>query len=195
MNLKLPAPVSFAAGLAPALAAGWLLFPRLLYEEVPQPLPFSHEAHAEAAGTTCDGCHALGPDGRFAGVPRVEACAGCHAEKGGSPGVDALVEGYVTPGREVPWLFAARQPDNVFFPHAPHLALAKLECARCHGPQGKSAEARPFARNRISGESRDVWGPSIVRRKANAWDGMKMADCIRCHREAGRESACLDCHK
>ena len=88
--MKLPAPVSFAAGLVPALAAGWLLFPRLLYRTEAQPLPFNHKAHAEQ-GMACADCHAVTGDGRFAGLPKTESCAGCHAEKGENAAVNALV--------------------------------------------------------------------------------------------------------
>ena len=49
--------------------------------------------------------------------------------------------------------------------------------------------------NRLSGYSRDIWGPSIARVGRKDWQGMKMSDCIQCHRAGGRESACLDCHK
>lgn len=192
--MKLPAPVSFAVGLVPALAAGWLLFPRLLYRTEAQPLPFNHKAHTEA-GMSCEDCHALLPDGRFAGLPATESCAGCHAEAGENEGVNALVAGYVEPGREVPWLVHSRQPDNAYFPHAPHVAGGKVACERCHGPHGESTEVRPYQVNRLSGYPRDIWGPSISRLGREEWQGMKMADCIRCHRSGGRESACLDCHK
>lgn len=192
--MKLPAPVSFAAGLVPALAAGWLCFPRLLYRTEAQPLPFNHEAHTEA-GMSCEDCHALLPDGRFAGLPATGSCAGCHAEAGENEGINALVAGYVEPGREVPWLVRARQPDNAYFPHAPHVAGGKVACERCHGPHGASTESRPREVNRLSGYPRDVWGPSISRLGREEWQGMKMSDCIRCHRAGGRESACLDCHK
>ena len=37
--------------------------------------------------------------------------------------------------------------------------------------------------DRISGYSRDVWR------------GMKMDDCVACHRQQGLEHSCLDCHK
>jgi hypothetical protein len=192
--VKLPAPVSFAAGLVPTLAAGWLLFPCLLYRTEAQPLPFSHEAHAEQ-GMACADCHSVSEDGRFAGLPKTESCAGCHAEKGENAGVNALVANYVEPGAEVPWLSNARQPDNVFFPHAPHVTGDKVTCARCHGPHGASTAARARQVNRVSGYSRDIWGPSICRVRREEGQGMKMSDCIRCHRTGGRESACLDCHK
>ena len=192
--MKLPAPVSFAAGLVPALAAGWLLFPRLLYRTEAQPLPFNHKAHAEQ-GMACADCHAVTGDGRFAGLPKTESCAGCHAEKGENAAVNALVAKYVEPGTEVPWRVYARQPDNVYFPHAPHVTGDKVACTRCHGPEGETSTARAYRENRLSGYSRDIWGPSIARVGRKEWQGMKMSDCIRCHRALGRESACLDCHK
>jgi len=194
--VKLPAIVPFAAGLVPALLTGWILFPRLLYTREAQPIPFNHKVHGpDGAGMACDQCHALGDDGRFQGIPATESCAACHTEKSGSEAVDALVERYVAPGREVPWRVYARQPDNTFFPHAAHVKAGSLPCERCHGPHGTSETARPLEKNRLTGESRDVWGPSPVRRKEHPWDGMKMADCIRCHRASGRQSACLDCHR
>lgn len=192
--MKLPAPVSFAAGLVPALAAGWLLFPRLLYRSEAQPLPFNHKAHAEQ-GMGCADCHSVTADGRFAGLPKTESCAGCHAEKGENAAVNALVAKYVEPGAEVPWRVYARQPDNVYFPHAPHVAGDKVACTRCHGPEGTSETTRAYQENRLSGYSRDIWGPSIARVGRREWQGMKMSDCIQCHRAGGRESACLDCHK
>ena len=192
--MKLPALVSFTAGLVPALAAGWLLFPRVLYKTEAQPLPFNHKAHAEQ-GMSCGDCHAVAEDGRFAGIPRTESCAGCHAEKGENPGINALVERYVEPGAEVPWLSNARQPDNVYFPHASHVTGEKVACARCHGPHGESTAVRPLEVNRLSGYPRDIWGPSISRLRRAEWQGMKMSDCIECHRAGGRESACIECHK
>ncbi|MBK9376344.1 MAG: cytochrome c3 family protein [Holophagales bacterium] len=192
--MKLPAPVSFAVGLVPALAAGWLLFPRLLYKTEAQPLPFNHKVHTEG-GMGCTDCHATAENGRFTGLPTTEACAGCHAEKGDNAGINALVASYVEPGREVPWLVHARQPDNVYFPHAPHVTGDKLACARCHGPHGASTATRTYAVNRLSGYSRDIWGPSLARVGPKDGQGMKMSDCIQCHRAGGRESACLDCHK
>ena len=132
--LKLPAPVSFAAGLVPALAAGWLLFPRLLYRTEAQPLPFNHKAHTEG-GMGCTDCHAVGrerPLRRPSRPPRRAPAA--TPRRARTRAINALVASYVEPGREVPWLVHARQPDNVYFPHAPHVTGDKLACARCHGP-------------------------------------------------------------
>jgi len=190
--------VAVLAGLALALAFGWLAFPRLLYVQAAQPLQFSHKIHSsEATGLGCEDCHALRADGSFRGVPTVETCTQCHAEPVGETADEKrLVDEYVKPGREVPWRVYARQPDNVFFPHAPHLKRAGIACERCHGPHGTSEALRPFERNRVSGYSRDVWGPSLARVGREPWQGMKMGDCEGCHAERGvRATACLDCHR
>jgi menaquinone reductase, multiheme cytochrome c subunit len=171
----------FVAGLALALALGWLGFPRLLFARAEQPLRFSHKTHA-AAGSACADCHPIGEDGRFAGIPRVETCATCHAEPlGQSADEKRLVEEYVKPGREIPWLVYSRQPDNVRFPHAVHVKRGGIACERCHGAHGES-DALPAAQtNRITGYSRGL---------------TTMNDCESCHsRTLPERTACLACHK
>ena len=190
--------IVFVLGVAAALAAGWLAFPKLLYEVRQQPLNFSHKVHAEKAGTACEDCHAIGEDGRFAGIPKTENCAMCHAE----PVTDSadekrLVERYVKPEKEIPWLVYSRQPDNVSFSHATHVKIAKLACERCHGDQTSSDKLRPYEQNRISTYSRDIWGRSISRLgpESKGQPCMKMDDCAACHREEGVETSCIACHK
>ncbi len=189
--------ISFTAGVAAILALGWFAYPRALYKKIDQPLQFSHQIHTGAkVGLTCDSCHSVRADGSFSGIPRIEQCAACHAQlQGSSPDEKTLVERYVTPNREIPWLVYARQPENAYFPHGPHLNLAKIECQRCHGQHGNSNSLRPFQVNRISGYSRDIWGKNISGLHSNPWDGMKMSDCSRCHADRGVKDSCLMCHK
>jgi hypothetical protein len=188
--------ITFGIGFAAALAAGWLGLPKALYQTVEQPIQFSHATHTgEAVGMSCQDCHALGEDGRFAGIPRLEVCSPCHTEPMGESDAEAtLVRDYVTPNREIPWLVYSRQPENVRFAHAPHLGLAKLECSDCHGDHGTTASLRPLQRNRLSTYSRDVEG-RIVILASSSDHGMKMNDCSRCHSERGVEESCLTCHK
>ncbi len=187
----------FVAGLVGTLAVGWLAFPLALYERQEQPLGFSHRAHgADGAGLTCEGCHPILPDGRFAGIPGIETCAGCHEQPiGASADEKRLVEQYVSKHREIPWLAYAREPDNVRFSHAVHVRLGGLACEQCHGPHGTANTLRPFDRNRITGYSRDIWGPSLSRLGLASWQGKKMNDCSRCHADLGIAESCLGCHK
>ncbi len=174
----------FAAGVLAALAAGWLLFPRAIYERRAQPVEFSHKAHTEAGGMKCEGCHEFRADGTFSGIPRLEKCAGCHAAAMGTTRAEKhFLEAYATPQREVPWAIYARQPENVYFSHTTHVKLAHLACESCHGSVGKSSSPAVYEQDRISGYSREVW------------ERMKMDDCVACHRQHGLEHSCLDCHK
>lgn len=183
-------------GLAAGLAAGWLALPALLYGRQEQPLGFSHQVHVESSGMTCEDCHAFADDGSFGGIPAIATCADCHAEpQGESEAERVLVEEYVAAGREIPWLVYSRQPDNVYFSHAPHVRRAGIECRRCHGDRGASAGAPPYEYNRISTYSRAIWGPRIQGGGPDKWDSMKMSACTKCHAERGVRDHCLMCHK
>ncbi|MCW5980261.1 MAG: cytochrome c3 family protein [Bryobacteraceae bacterium] len=186
----------FGAGFALAVAAGWLILPGVFYAKVEQPLAFSHEAHTQTGGMACEDCHGFRDDGSFAGIPTLEQCASCHAEAVGTTESERkFVEEYVKLGREPQWLVYSRQPDNAWFPHAPHVKAAGLPCESCHGDHGQSNSLRPLEVNRISGYSRDVMGrpsgPLGLRRAG----GMRMDDCVRCHAGADLRHSCLDCHK
>ncbi len=187
----------FVAGFVVMMLFGWVIFPAILYTHEEQPLQFSHKVHSgETVGLPCQDCHRLSADGRFEGVPAIAKCAECHAEAIGSTADERLlVEEYVKKGREIPWLVYARGPQNASFPHASHLIGAGLACERCHGSQGTAESLPAFRRNRISGESQAIWGTSIAGFKMAEWDGMKMDDCARCHRERGVANTCLKCHK
>lgn len=187
----------FGFGFALAVVTGWVAFPRALYVRREQPLAFHHKTHSEKSGISqCDTCHPLGSDGEFGGIPRIETCAGCHAEKLGTSKSEAtLVDNYIKPGREIPWLVSARQPANVWFSHAIHTRSAGLACTECHGTLGDSDQAPIYEQNRISGYSRDIWGHSISRLRRAPHDGMKMSDCEACHRRHNIEVGCLGCHE
>lgn len=174
----------FLAGALAALGAGWAGFPHVIYHSRPQPVNFSHKVHAEKAGAKCEDCHAFRGDGTFAGIPALDKCSGCHAAPMGATAAEKnFIDRYVTPNREPVWESYARQPQNVYFPHIVHVKTAGLKCERCHGPQGSADSLKPYAADRISGYSRDVW------------TDMKMDDCVACHRQNGLEHSCLDCHK
>ena len=114
---------------------------------------------------------------------------------GSSPAEALLVDKYVKPGRETPWLVYSRQPANVRFSHAVHTRLAGMTCQQCHGTEGESDAMPVYEQNRISGYSRDIWGHSISRLWRKPGDGMKMSDCESCHRQHGVDAGCLGCHE
>jgi hypothetical protein len=187
----------FGFGLAVTLFAGWVAFPRALYVNRHQPIEFRHKIHAEKSGVAdCAQCHAFRDDGEFAGLPSNDTCAGCHSDRiGTGPSEAMLVDGFLKPGHEIPWLVYSQQPANVWFSHAVHVKRAGLNCTGCHGSYGESDQVRLYQVNRISGYSRDIWGHSMSRFGRAPGDGMKMSDCEDCHRRRGVEVGCLGCHK
>jgi hypothetical protein len=173
----------FAAGFAIMLAAGWVGFPYAIYKSRPQPVDFSHKVHADKAGAKCEDCHFLRDDGAWAGIPAMDKCSGCHAQPMGTSAEEKrFIDGYVTPGREVPWQVYSRQPQNVYFSHAAHIKLAHLDCRQCHGAQGESETLGPARVDRISGYS---GSPHF----------QDMNACEDCHRQRGAANSCLACHK
>lgn len=194
----------FILGLAVSLLIGWIAFPALLYSEKRQPVDFNHALHNEIVDHGCASCHFFREDGSFSGAPKLAQCVECHREANSDdPEEIRFVEEYVKPGREVPWLVYARQPDCVFFSHAAHVRMGGIDCAVCHGPMGESTSLRPYQENRITGYSRDIWGWNIAGIKRNSWDRMKMDDCAECHAQARvpggsvqtQKDGCFVCHK
>lgn len=188
--------IAFSFGLAGSLAFGWWGFPQLLYQQEPQPLQYNHKIHIEKASMECTGCHEVAADGQFTGIPRVDNCAACHAEPlGDTPAEKLLVTRYVATERGIGWKVYSRQPANVRFSHAVHVNKGALRCEECHGARGETTYAEPFHRNRITGESRNVWGTSMIRAGLKPGDAMKMSDCESCHAERGVIAGCLGCHR
>ncbi len=189
--------ILFIAGIAFGLFLGWYAFPIALYSADEQPLHFSHLTHTgEKAGMACEDCHSTLESGRFQGIPAVAKCAECHeAPLGETESEKKLVDEYISVKKEIPWRVYARQPDNAYFSHAPHVVLGKITCESCHGPHGSSDVLRPHYANRISGYSRDVWGANISGISTESWVGMKMDKCVRCHGDNGRRDGCITCHK
>lgn len=189
--------LSLVAGILFGSLIGWYAYPALLYRSAEQPMQFSHLTHTgEKAGMACTDCHNNAETGRFQGIPATAKCAECHAAPlGETENEKQLVEQYINQNKEIPWLVYARQPDNAFFPHAAHVTLGEMKCEDCHGPHGTADILRSHESNRVSGYSRDIWGPNISGFASNSWEGMKMDKCVNCHGDNNRRDGCVACHK
>jgi hypothetical protein len=188
--------IPFLAGMAIALAAGWIAFPYAIYDRRPQPVNFSHKIHADKAAAKCEDCHVFRDDGTFAGLPALDKCSGCHAAAMGSTTAEKnFIDKFVTPNREPQWMVYARQPENVSFSHAVHVKRGQMKCETCHGDTGDSDSLRAARIDRISGYSGDIWKIQTTLAGKPMAHGMKMTDCVECHRQKGLEHSCLDCHK
>jgi hypothetical protein len=93
-----------------------------------------------------------------------------------------FIAAYVTPNREIPWQSYVRQPQNVYFSHAFHIQLARLDCVACHGAVGQSDGLAPARIERIS-----LYSGSAHFQNMDA--------CEDCHRRRGAANSCLACHK
>ncbi|MDJ0764666.1 MAG: cytochrome c3 family protein [Myxococcota bacterium] len=189
--------IAMMVGFGGALVLGYWVFPAVIYAREDQPMQFNHAIHMGDKGKmSCEDCHAFREDGTFVGIPPTSVCADCHSEPLGTSAAEKqLIDEYITPGKEIPWLSYSRQPDNAFFPHVAHVKTAGIPCDHCHGTHAQTTALRPLERNRLTGYSRDIWGANIAGIKTNTWDRMKMDDCAGCHQERGIKDSCLMCHK
>ena len=154
-------------------------FPVLGMENNPtQPINFPHTVHAQEAGIECEFCHRNVAKGEAATVPAVEQCLICHdvIDDSQKPEISVLLA-YANAGQPVDWNRVHRMPDHVQFAHEPHIRhFTQAEgipvgqvCATCHG---------------------DVGGMEQVRQVR----GLKMGDCVDCHKQNDAPTDCVACH-
>lgn len=188
----------FVIGFGFSLLGGWVGFPKMLYQEVPHPIDFNHALHMNLVYDGCNSCHYFREDGSFSGSPTLNECRDCHGfVMGINENEEKFVEEYVLQDKEVPWNIYSKQPECVYFSHAPHVKAAEMDCATCHGDIGESESLRPYEENRLTGYSRDIWGWEISRLGEPKYaPRMKMMDCVDCHVEkTDSKGSCLQCHK
>lgn len=138
---------------------------------IPQPIAFNHHLHTEDNGIECLECHSFYMDHSASGLPGADVCRGCHEEAmTDSPEEKKLVELLGSEnGPHFRKLF--RLPEHVFYSHRRHVAIAELECERCHGDIAKteSPPSRPLV-------------------------NVDMDSCMDCHDDLGVTNDCITCH-
>ncbi len=102
-----------------------------------QPIKFSHKIHAGDNRIDCKYCHHLAEYSKSAGIPAMELCMNCHVlvREGSHSGkfeIAKVVEANETK-KPVEWIRLHNLPDHVFFSHAQHVGIAKVDCKKCHG--------------------------------------------------------------
>ncbi|TFH28380.1 MAG: hypothetical protein E4H10_00630 [Bacteroidia bacterium] len=129
------------------VAVGWQA--KLLYEagtslgrqenyEPDQPVKFSHVVHAADNQIDCQYCHTTVTHSKSAGIPDVNICWNCHSivrdgTYSGRHQISKVVDAYEQ-GIPIEWIRVHNLQDHVFFSHAQHVKVGKIECATCHGP-------------------------------------------------------------
>ena len=148
-----------------------------------QPIPFSHKHHAGDFEIECLYCHSGTDRARYAGVPSVELCMGCHsafpAEYDELEGIKILKEHWKEK-KPIEWKQIHRLPEHAKFRHNRHVQ-ADIECQTCHGPV-EEIEKLYLVQDTNA-------GPSLLPTKK-----LEMGWCINCHRENGVSQDCLTCH-
>jgi Class III cytochrome C family. len=127
-----------------------------------QPIKFSHKVHATDNKIDCKYCHTTVEYGKSAGIPAMELCMNCHVlvREGTHSGkfeIAKVVEANETK-TPVEWVRIHNLPDHVFFSHAQHVGVGKVDCKQCHG---------------------DVQNMDIVKQNSD----LSMGWCINCHRQ------------
>jgi hypothetical protein len=102
-----------------------------------QPIKFSHKVHAGANKIDCKYCHSTAEYSKSAGIPAMELCMNCHVlvregARSGKFEIAKVVEANETK-KPVAWIRLHNLPDHVFFSHAQHVSIAKVDCKQCHG--------------------------------------------------------------
>ncbi len=111
---------------------------RQQYYEPEQPIAFSHKVHAGQNKIDCMYCHTTANDSKHAGIPSTQLCMNCHTvvKSGTTTGTTEIDKIYasVESGKPIEWIKVHNVPDHVYFNHAQHVNIGKLDCNECHGP-------------------------------------------------------------
>ena len=118
-----------------------------------QPIAYSHKLHAGELKIDCQFCHFNVSRGKFAGVPPMSVCIGCHKQVAtDKPEIKKLLaieekgsyvdaDGIEKAGGVVHWNRVHRLPDHVYFSHEWHVK-GGVACQSCHGPVEEMVKVR-----------------------------------------------------
>jgi hypothetical protein len=111
---------------------------RQQYYSPDQPIAFSHKVHAGQNKIDCKYCHTSTDESMHAGIPSAQLCMNCHTvvKSGKTTGTTEIAKIYkaIETKKPIEWVQVHNLPDHVFFSHAQHVNVGKLECKQCHGP-------------------------------------------------------------
>jgi len=105
--------------------------------EPSQPIKFSHKIHVTDNKTDCLYCHSMAEYSPTGGIPSANVCMNCHVivRDGTNSGrweINKLVQAYEN-NLPIHWIRVHNLQDHVFFSHAQHVTVGKVECGECHG--------------------------------------------------------------
>ncbi|RLD94583.1 MAG: hypothetical protein DRJ29_05415 [Bacteroidetes bacterium] len=85
----------------------------------------------------CQYCHTTVAHSKHAGIPDVNICWNCHSivregSHSGKHQINKVVDAWES-GIPIQWIKVYNLQDHVFFSHAQHVTVGKVECLTCHG--------------------------------------------------------------
>lgn len=110
---------------------------RQQYYQPEQPVWFSHKIHAGQNKIDCRYCHFTADKSMHAGIPPTNVCLNCHnqiksGKVTGETEISKIFEA-VNSGKPIEWIKVHNLPDHVYFNHAQHVNVGKVDCQECHG--------------------------------------------------------------
>lgn len=117
---------------------------RQQYYQPEQPVWFSHKIHSGQNQIDCKYCHFTADKSMHAGIPPVNVCLNCHNQvrEGkitGTREIDKIYQA-VANNKPIEWVKVHNLPDHVYFNHAQHVNIGKIDCQQCHGEVEKMDE-------------------------------------------------------
>jgi len=102
-----------------------------------QPIKFSHKIHSGENKISCLYCHSTPEYSQISGIPYAGICINCHYKiKSGTHSgkfeINKIFDALKSK-EPIKWLKVHNLPDHVFFSHAQHVGVGKIECQVCHG--------------------------------------------------------------
>lgn len=147
--------------------------PEVEHYKPSQPIAFNHTLHAgkDNLNINCQYCHSGAEKSKHAGIPSASVCMNCHkaVTEGSTTGATEIAKIHKAVGwdgkeysgtpQPIVWNKVHNLPDHVYFSHAQHVAVGKIECQKCHGPIDSEMTV------------------------AEQWAPLTMGWCLQCHGE------------
>ena len=179
-----------------------------------QPIAFPHTVHVQENGIRCEFCHRNVTKADNATVPAVEQCLFCHktATGLGNPEIEKLLahaglalndQGTPVPSttpEAIAWERVHRVPDHVQFAHEPHIRFFSTQPEGVAQAVGKArslgvpVSETPTGSELIEASCTICHGAVREMEKVKQVRGLKMGDCVDCHRDNDAPTDCVTCH-
>jgi len=159
-----------------------------------QPILFSHLIHAGSFQIDCQYCHTDARRSKYAGLPSVERCLGCHRVIGAQDNPEiAKIGQFAARGEPIPWVRVFKVPEFTHFPDKPHVR-AGVACQSCHGPIEQMRVVGARTGRRLLNDLANLVGLKP------APPPLTMGWCVDCHRSQNATRGtqapldCIACH-